>query len=293
MRGRTTMAALAVPAVLVMGAGAGAFAQQDDTLESGDEELVERLVEIEEQLPALPPDEVEIDPEETWAEFSGDFTGAQIQLETLLGDIRSVFVDADDADGEVADAVSDASRSLLLLHEAYVDLAEWESHDLSLPLDGSDADDVATDADELYGVAETGLTLVLQAQELARPAYEVLSTSAAADADEQQLFDDRRQAADTFHAEVRPLIRRALSERTTQVLVPVERFETADPGGEARARSMTMTCVERDAYADVVVGETPTDDATEGEVVADSELESGPTVDCPDLPEENEARPTG
>lgn len=289
------MAALAVPAVLAIGLGAQAFAQQDEAQEGvSDEELVDRLAEIDQQLPDLPPEDVEIDPEETWADVTGDFTGAQIQLETLLGDIRALFVDADDADGDVADAVSDTARSLLLLHEAYVDLSEWEGHDLSLPLDDSDGDDVATGADELYGVAESGLSLVLQARELSRPAYEVLAGSEAADPDEQERFDQRRQAADAFHSEQRPLIRRALSERTTQVLVPVDRFDTADPGDEARARSMTLVCVERDEYDELVGADAPTDAATEGRLDERlAELDSDPTVDCPDLPEDNDARPTG
>ena len=77
-------------------------------------------------------------------------------LATLEPDLRRLYVDADDADGPVAEAVAAVARGWLDLHRASISSPRGRPHDLAFPIDASDDDDVATDADELRGRAEAG-----------------------------------------------------------------------------------------------------------------------------------------
>lgn len=284
-----------VVAVSLLAATLGATvatAQQDDAAPQGSDDaaLLARLDALEPQLPAeLAPTTVVIDPEATWGSFEGDVTGAAATLGTLERDLLALYVDADDAETPVADAVADVSRGWLDLHQAYGQLAVWEAADLEFPVDADDAEGIATDADSLAGRAETGLRIVLDASQRQLSGYVALRELGAAEPAAQQRLDARAAASEAFDADVRPLIAELLALRSTAILVPVERFETSAPGVEARARTMTVTCIDRQAVLDakesLEAGETTDVDAL-------VELMDASVVrqDCPALAEEQDVR---
>lgn len=279
---RMGMIAAVVAGVVALGAvgavGLTAFLQEG----ASDEELIDRLVALEQQLPVLPPVEVLIDPEETWAELSGDFTGARVALDTVADEARSLFVTAEESGGPVAEAVADAARAMLVLRAGYTHLAEWETHDLAFPLDATDDDDVAAGADELYGEAEVGLSLVLDARERSLTAYALLRDSEAADGDERAVLEARHRAEVEFDRSTKPDVHRALSYDTTQVLVTVSRFVTSAPGTESRAKVMRVVCIDRDAYT---TAEVPAaDEAALASLVTEA------ADDCPAVDNGNEVR---
>ena len=247
-------------------------------------ELVDRLVELEQQLPSLPPEDVIISEEETWAEFTGDFTGAKVTIDALADEARDLFIAANEAKpNPTATAVASGARSILLFQEAYGLLAEYESYDLAFPVDATDDEGVATGADEPYGLAEAGLRLVLDAHSRRLAAYELLRDSEAVDENERDFFDTLYRAEVGFDTDMRPLIHRALSLDTTEVMRGIERFETSAPGSEARARTFTVVCIPREAYTS---GDLPGVSLPE-ELLA---LTGTPAADCPDLQNGNEVR---
>ena len=275
--------ALGALVVAALGTTAAATALQgEDTSPEG---LIDRLAALQAELPVLPPDDVIIIVEETWAEFPGDFTGARFELDALSDRARELFIDADDVEGPEAAAVSDAARAILVAHEGYDLLAAWEEHDLAFPLDAFDDLEVASGADETYGLAAMGLRLILDANARALPAYEILRDTELADAAEQQVFALAYDATRDFEAVTRPLIHRALALSTTHVLRPIDRFETTVPGVEARARTMRVVCIPREAYLDPAFTlEIPETLAALNDVVA---------LDCPALLNDNEVRLVG
>jgi hypothetical protein len=290
---RRSVGLVVAASVLVATLGATvATAQQDDAAPQGSDDaaLLTRLDALEPQLPAeLAPTTVVIDPEASWGSFEGDVTGAAATLGTLERDLLALYVDADDADTPVADAVAQISRGWLDLQQAYEQLAAWEAADLEFPLDSDDAQGIATDADELAGRAETGLRIVLDASQRQRAGYVALRELGAADPAAQQRLDARAAASDAFDADVRPLIGELLALRSTAVLVPVERFGSSAPGVEARARTMTVSCIDRQAIddiaADVQAGETALLDG-----ISDLMGSSVVRQDCPGLAEEQDVR---
>lgn len=278
---RVGMVAGAAVVVMALG-GAGAVGLTALQGGASDEELIDRLVAIEEQLPTLPPTEVIIDPEQTWAEFSGDFTGAQVALDTVADEARDLYISAEESGGVVAEAVADAARALLVMREGYTQLAAWETNDLAFPLDSADDGGVSTGADELYGAAEVGLALVLDARERSLPAYALLRDAEAADDAERRFLEDRYQAALDFDRTTKPDIHRALSYDTTQVMVTVSRFVTTAPGVEPRAKVMRVVCIDREAYSTAEV--VPGDQAGLAALLTD------PADDCPAIDNGNEVR---
>jgi hypothetical protein len=255
-----------------------ATAQQEDATEptsSAPTDLLERLDELESFLPADPPPTVVgLSAETSWAELSGDAGSVRATLDTLEGDLRRLFVDADDAEGPVADAVALVARGWLDIWQGTGALAVWEANDLAFPLATSDDDEVATGADEVRGQAEKGLELVLQGRGRHLAGYAQLRELGAAEPAAQARLDVRAAEAEVFDAEVRPLVVRMLSQRPTAVLVPVERFSSNAPGVEARARSMEVTCIDRDALAEegIVLDE---------ETLAELEAATPDRLDCP------------
>ena len=248
------------------------------------DELVDRLVELERQLPALPPDEVIIAEDQTWAEFTGDFTGAKVSIDAVAEEARDLFITANESGpNPVANAVESAARSVLILQEGYGLLAEWETYDLAFPVDDSDDQGVATGADEPYGLAEAGLRLVLDAHARRLAAFGVLRDAEGIDDSEREFFETRYQDEVTFDSDQRPLIHRGLSLDTTAVLRAVDRFETSAPGSEARARVATYVCIPREAYT---TGDVPGVSLPE-ELIA---LGATAVADCPDLDNGNEVR---
>lgn len=286
---RTTVGLIGAVALLAAALGTQvALAQGDGATGAPDDELIERLDGLEPTLPGALPTDVGIEPDETWGTVEGDFTGAAATIDTVADDLRSLFRDADDSGGTVAEAVSNVARGWLDLGHAYEALAEWEAHDLAFPLETEDDQGVATGADEVRGHAERGLRHVLRAQQRLLAGYVALREEGPADdAAVQARLDGRAAEAEEFDAETRPRIHRLLSLDTTMMLLPAERFETDAPGVEARARSMTLTCLDREAYVEMLRG------SEAGDLPSPEELsevfEAGQQrIDCPDLPEDAE-----
>lgn len=289
---------LAVAASLLVGTlgVTVAAAQQDADPPSAQDDpgLLARLDALEPQLPEEPaPTAVTLDTDGSWGSFDGDVTGAAASLATLETELVALYVDADDARTDVGDAVADVARGWLDLQRAYDRLAAWEAADLAFPIDARDDEGTATDADELRGTAEAGLRLVLSARQRHLDGYVALRELGQAEPDAQQRLDLRAAASEDFDRDVRPLVQRLVSLRTTQLLVPVERFASSAPGVEARARSMTVACVDREAY--LATTTTPAEGADTIDPAESIEaLERlGPGVDrqdCPALADEVEVR---
>lgn len=277
-RGVLVLAACAAIVVAALGVG-GAGAQQDSeqpSVSPAEEDLVQRLGELEAQLPdTIVPTAVEISEDETWGSLEGDPAGVQAVLDTLEDDLRTLFIDADEADGQVADAVAFIARGWLDIWHGSEELALADSHDLAFPLDAADDADVATDADELRGRIEAGLRLILQGRQRHLVGYGVLVDVPAA-AEVQAQFDARVIAAEDFDTDLRPQIHEMISERSTGVWVAVNRFETDVPGVDARAKSLDLVCVDRDLLD--AAGGVVTD-----ELLPELVAETPERTDCPDL----------
>lgn len=300
LAGRRKLAGLVAAATATLAfVGVQMAAAQQDGPPTGtdDTALLERLDALEVQLPVdLPPSVVEVDEDASWGAFEGDFGSTRAILDTLEPDLRRLFVEADDADTPVADAVAEVSRGWLELREAVRHLAAYEAHDLEYPVDASDDDAVALDADELRGDAQVGLRLLLSARARHLDGYRALQELGAAEPEAQARLDARALDAETFDAEVRPPVLQLFGVPGTQLTVPHERFSSTAPGSEARARSMTVTCVDRDTWNDFLAGIDPSsiqdgsafDEVLEELLVAPIERE-----DCPALPPNVEVRPAG
>lgn len=246
--------------------------------------LLDRLDELEVGLPPAVIEDVTIIAGATWGRPDGDATGVAAVLDTLEPELRSLFVDADDASGEVADAVALVARGWLDLRNGARALSDWETHDLAFPVGSRDDDGVATGADELVGRAATGLELVLRGQGRLLDGYTQLRTIGAAPLPAQERIDTRAREAERFDLEVRPLVLAALSGPTTGVLVPIDRFTTDAPGIEPRAASLRLVCVDRELLA--ALGPDPAP-----EELAAAAAATPPRIDCPALPGDVEVRP--
>lgn len=287
---RTGLAAVALLALLAVGTQMVMAAQDDGG--TSDEDLVDRLVAIEDQVAGVPflPD-VTVQPETTWGVLNGDFVGSRVILDEIDEDLDQLVNDASDADGEVADAVEAVANSYRTMREGYGYLAAYEQAGLGVeppPAEGEEDDDAApepadTGQDEARGQAEVGLDLLLESLSGFDQGYDVLrSVDAAADA--RSLFEVRysevQQAAQTEGLDIRT----ALSYPALHLLVPVERF---DPqfGGEPPAQIARYACVDRGPYLEArSEGNVPDLPLPEG---AQEEL---PIPDCPNLTNGNEVR---
>ena len=272
-----TLTAVGVAVLAMVGVGA-AVAQSDDAAATGTtpDALLERLDTLEADLPANPPPlGAELSEETTWGAVQGDATSVRAVLDTLEPELRQLFIDADDADGDVADGVALVARGWLDIWTGTTALAVAESADLAFPIGTSDELGVATGADELRGQVEVGLDLLLEGRARHLEGYGLLRDLGEAPLDAQMRIDDRASAAETYDAEVRPLITRLLSHPDPSVLVTTDRFDTDAPGVRSRATSMTVVCVDREALEEL--GGTASE-----EVLA--ELEDIDRIDCEDLP---------
>lgn len=287
MRRAGVGAVLTAAAVLLVGGGATAALQA-----GGDGALVDRLVDLEQQLPALPPEPADVadtDDLNTATALRGDFFGASVALDGLTEAARSLFIEADDAGGDAAQAVADAARAIVDFRAAYGHLAEWESHDIALPVGRPGGTEASTFADELFGRAVIGVDLLERAHERRLGAYTLLRDAEASSDEAKAHFEVQYRAEVDFFAEALPRIRRVVGDETTQELVTVDRFESPSPTGQARARSMTVVCIDREAYAAAraalagAFGLGATTDGDLPEVLAG--LPGIPASDCPDLPE--------
>lgn len=291
---RAMVATVALSGVLAAGLAAMAVlpaTAQDDgadettpTTGAAPEDLVDRLVDIERGLPALPPSAVVVDPDETFGQLEGDFIGALTELELVTDQARQLFIDADEADGEVADAVALVARGYLRLEEAYGYLAQYEDFDLARPLDATDDDGVATGADTAAGLVEPGIDLIDLARMDSLLGYGVLRDTEAADDAEKGLFDAAYRDTQQYLTTVRPEAHTLISASSTAVLVAVERFEDVATS-EARAKDVTYVCIPRHLYP----SDSPDPGVALAGLLAGEQLDLLPTGDCPDLPDADNA----
>ena len=269
---------VAVGAIALATLGGSALAQPDDPAPTGTnpEALLERLDALERQLPEqLPPTAVQLREAVTFGELEGDATSVRAVLDTLEPDLRQLFIDADDADGDVADGVSLVARGWLDAWTGATSISVAEGADLAFPLGTTDGQGVATGADELHGEVEVGLELLLSAHARLLEGYGLLEEVGEAELDAQLRIDERARDARDYDEALRPLVVAMLSQPSTSVLVPVERFTTDAPGVQSRAGSLSVVCVDRAALEALGGVATP-------EVLA--ELEEVDRVDCTDLP---------
>lgn len=269
---------VAVGALVVVTLGGAAVAQSDDPAPTGasPDTLLERLDALEQQLPEqLPPTDVQLEEAVTFGELEGDATSVRAVLDTLEPDLRQLFIDADDADGDVAAGVALVARGWLDAWTGMTSISVAEGADLAFPLGTTDEQGVATGADELRAQVEIGLELLLSANARLLEGYELLEEVGEADLDAQLRIDERARDAREYDEQRRPLVVAMLSQPSTSVLVPVERFETDAPGVESRAGSLSLVCVDRAALEALDGVATP-------EVLA--QLEEVDRVDCTDLP---------
>lgn len=258
-----------------------ASAQSDDdgdgSAAGAPDELLTRLGELEADLPEDGPvSDVVLEEDVTWGEIVGDATSVRSELDTLEPELRSLFIDADEADGDVAEAVAAVARGWLDHWTGAASIATAESHDLDFPVDTTDDLDVATGADELRGSIEVGIELALSGHARHLLGYGELRELDEAEPQLQARIDDRAEAAEDYDAEVRPRAVLMLSQQTTSVMVPVTRFESSAPGVESRAASVEVVCVDRQQLEEL------------GGVVTEEtlpELEPVDRDDCPQLPD--------
>lgn len=234
--------------------GVAAAQDGDDAVQAtgADAELVDRLLEIEQELPGLVPDSVEVAEEEADATLDGSFGQARIALDALEADLRQLFVDADDAGTAVGDAVSDVTRGLLLEREAIIALEQADDYDVERPVDSSDATDatnIAIDADDAMGLTLIGVDLLLDARMRELAGYEVLATLGD-DTDPTGTFEGRTDDLREYAESIDPLLRAAVGIETDQLLVAVGRFDA--PVGQARATASEYVCVERETYLQAI-----------------------------------------
>lgn len=247
-RSSISIAVAAVAAAVAVGVG-GAVAQDGEQAGAAPEDLLDRLAELEPSLPeAITPTGVTLDPETSFGVFDGDPTAQRAVLDTLEPELRTLFIEADDADGEVASAVALIAQGWLDVWSGSAAMAAAETNDLAFPLDATDDLGVAAGADALRGSTETGLQLILQGRARHLEGYVSLRELNAAQPPAQAVFDDRAGQARTFDEEVRPDLAMAISEPSPSILVPAERFVTDAPGVRSRATSMSLACVDRDLY---------------------------------------------
>lgn len=294
-RVRVVSMGLLAAALLIVGIGAQATTvtlQEDDGGgDASSSSIVTRLAQIEDQLPAMPPEEITFLEEDAGLTgiIAGDFIGAQVALEAVADDLRDLFetaADVRDADGE---AVADVARGWLQMRQGYELLAAYEINDLEFPVGTFEAGDggVATGADDARGQLRAGFRVLLDAYERMTPAYGVLRDSGAASDAEKQIFEDRYRENREFDLVTRAQIHRLLGFETTQEVLPISRFETSAPGTEARARLLEIVCIDSDTYEALT---SPTGVPTEA---LDNLEIFDVAIDCPDLPVENEVRPQG
>ena len=280
----TALIATVTAVVALLASGVAATALQGSAPASTDD-LIASLAKIESQIDTLPPEDVSVNADQTWAQINGDFVGANVTLDTVADQARALFIQASDVGGDVGGAVADAARSLLVLRQGYSLLSEWEAGDLELPIGQPTGDDASVYADEMRGKAESGLELVLDAFSRRVEAFQVLRDAAVTDV-QRTLFDNRYQQATTFEQQVRPQLHEALSETSVDVLRPISRFQTNAPGTESRAQVMKIVCVARDPYVKGELGSL--DDPAQL-----AQLEAQPSADCPALDNDNDVRLVG
>ena len=268
---------LLVAAGLVVALGSAIAAEGDGegdevAVTGGDQELVDRLVALQDELPPLVPTEADLALNELDPVLLGSFTSARSTLDRLEDEIRQLYIDGDDADTAVGDAVTSVARGLLIERQALLVLEESDGSTNPRPLDSSNArndEGVALDADGLLGLETVGIDLLIQAHDLRRLGYEVLEEVEGVDG----VFATQLDELLVYENEVGITLRVATSASTDELLVPVERYEA--PVGVPRATSVTYVCVDRFRYIELA-------DLPMAERVAAS-VEDVPSQECTDI----------
>jgi hypothetical protein len=211
-----------------------------------DDDLISQLAEVEEELTGVPlMPAVSVSPDGAWGTVRGDFVGTRLRLERSSGALGELVEAGSRANTPVGDAVAEVAAAYRRMLEGYVRLEAYEEATLAIfygPGDG----DPGIGVEEARGHAEVGLRLLLQSLESFRSGYAYLRDADAA-AGTRALFElrfsDVEQAAqgDAYRAN------RVLSEGSTEVLVPVSRFEPSAGGGNP-AQTVTYVCADRSGY---------------------------------------------
>lgn len=247
---------------------------QDDPIAvtEADQQLLDRLLALGPELPPLLPTEADLAANRLDGVLLGSFASARSTLERLEDDVRQLFIDGDEADTAVGDAVASVARGLLIEQQAYLVLEQSDGSTNPRPLDSSNVrtdDGLAIDADGLLGIESIGIDLLIQARDLERAGYEVL----AAVEDTDPAFDERLEELRRYEEEVGVTLRVITSANTDELLVPAERYDA--PIGVPRAVSVTYVCVDRAEY--LLLADLPQE-----ERVAAS-LEEVPGPECVEL----------
>ena len=271
------MVGLLVVAGLVVALGSAIAAEGDGegdavAVAGGDQELMDRLVELQAELPPLVPTEADLAANELDPVLLGSFTSARSTLDRLEDDIRQLYIDGDDANTAAGDAVASVARGLLIERQALLVLEESDGSTNPRPLDSSNArtdEGIAIDADGLLGLESVGIDLLIQARDLQRLGYEVLEQAEGVDA----AFSQRLETLLTYEDEVGITLRVVTSASTDELLVPTDRYDA--PVGVPRATSVTYVCVDRFRYLELA-------DLPMPERIAAS-IEESPSRECTDI----------
>lgn len=276
-RGRFTVVLASLAA---LGTGAlsisAALAQSGEAPAAGSpQQLLDRLDELDGQLPGnIVPTSVAFADDASWITLGGDAGSVRAVLDTVEPDLRQLFIAADQANGDVSDAIASIAAGWLDVWTGTAALAVAEVNDLAFPIGTTDDGGVATGADVLRGQVEIGLRLVVAGHTRLHDGYVALHDLEVAEADVQARLGARVAAVEAWDASVLPRAQQALGHASSSVLVPIDRFDTNRPGVEPRATAMTAICVDRAAL-----------DALGG-IVTDAVLEelANHQVDRPDCP---------
>lgn len=271
------MIGLLVAAGIVVAIGSAIAAEGDGegdavAVTAGDQELVDRLEELQPELPPVVPTQADLASNQLDPILLGSFTSARSTLDRLEDDIRQLFIDGDAANTAVGDAVASVARGLLIERQALLVLEESDGSTNPRPLDSSNArneDDIAIDADGLLGLESVGIDLLIQARDLQRIGYEVLEEVEGTDGTFAQKLEELLRYED----EVGITLRVVTSAASDELLVPVERYDA--PIGVPRATSVTYACVDRFRYLELAELPMP-------ERIAAS-LEEVPSQECTDI----------
>ena len=243
---RTVGVAVAAALAVAVVAGGGAGAQ--DAVGDDPSGLLQRLDDLDVVLPAaVPPEGVDLTAGQTWGELITDATEARAMIDAVEPDLRELFADADDAAGDVADAVALVARGWLDVWTGVASLSAAEDHDVAFPVATTDAEGTATGADEVRTEVEVGVELLLEGHARLLEGYTLLRSLDEAGAPVQARLNERAEAAETYDEEIRPRLRWMVSSPTVTVAVPTDRFETPEPGVVSRASSLEILCVDREA----------------------------------------------
>lgn len=279
-RHRPTWLAVGVPlaliALLVLGAREMLILQERAI--PADEDLVNDLVEIEDAVGDLPlMADVAVAEDDTWGTVRGDHVGARITLDEVDSALADLVDRASRSETAVGQAVTDVAVSYRTMREGYTHLEAYEEAGLIVALEEDDEDDgdddiTALGQEEARGHAEVGLRLLLEALAGFHRGYDILRDAAASGA-AQTLFELRYDDVEAAAQDDGHRARILLSYPSTEVLVPVARFEGTDP-----ATSTRYACVDRETWTHARPGEpVPSLPVPEGE------QRRLPYPDCPDL----------